>query len=438
MTNLLRVTYYLAAALRRLYWRKNMLRRFQEKRLRSVVNYAYRFVPFYHEKFKEANVSPDDIKTLDDLSKLPVVKKDTARLVDPYRLVSVQFNLQGLKIVRTSGSTGKPFQVYLSRAEDDWRKAIYMRANISCGQKPRDRWVAITAPHHFGDTTRLQQRLGVFARLNIPVSSGLASQIQLVKEAKPDVLDGYSGSLLLLAREIERRKLETINPRIIFGTAELIDDRSIKIIENVFNAPFYDQFGCVEVDRTAWQCPERVGYHMDIDSVIMQFVDSEGNDVSSDERGEVVYTSLFNYAMPLIRYSVGDIGQYSLDECPCGRMLPLMKVLEGRKDSFILLPNGQLLSPRAFTVAMSMFKRYQDIEEFRIVQRRQNYIEFFIKTVHAQDTVERQVLEKELDAHIQKTLDLQRLGVTISIKHMDEIHLSKTGKLTAVLSEVNP
>lgn len=197
--------YYLATAQRRLYWSKEKLRRFQEKRLRCVVNYAYRFVPFYHEKFKEAKVSPSEVKTLDDLSKLPVVKKDEIRIVDSRRLVSIGFNLQKLKVVRTSGSTGTPFQVFLSRAEDDWRKAIYMRANISCGQKPRDVWVAITAPHHFGDTTRLQQKLGLFARLNVSVFSRLDSQIQFVKEAKPDVLDGYSGSLLLLAREIERR-----------------------------------------------------------------------------------------------------------------------------------------------------------------------------------------------------------------------------------------
>jgi len=431
----MRIMYYLVAAQRRLYWHKDKLRRFQEKRLRSVVNYAYRFVPFYHEKFKEANILPSEIRTLEDLSKLPIVKKDEVRIEDPRRLISVQFEPEKLKVVRTSGSTGKPFRVYLTGAEDDWRKAIYMRANISCGQKPRDRWVAITAPHHFGDTTSMQQRLGIFARVNISVFSGLDSHIQLVSEAKPDVLDGYSGSLLLLAREIERRGLKTVSPRMVFGTAELIDDASVRFIESVFRAPFYDQFGCVEVDRTAWQCPEKVGYHMDVDSVITQFVDSEGNEVSPGERGEIAYTSLFNYSMPLIRYSVGDVGQYRSDECPCGRVLPLMKVLEGRKDSFIVLPNHQLLSPRTFTVAMSMFGRYKDIEEFRIIQRKLDYIELFVKT--RKDYEEQQVFERELTAHFQKMLDLDRLGVSISVTFVDEIPLSKTGKLSAVISEVN-
>jgi phenylacetate-CoA ligase len=118
--------YYLAAAQRRLYWHKDKLRRFQEKRLRSVVNYAYRFVPFYHEKFKEADILPSEVKTLEDLSKLPIVKKDVVRVEDPRQLISVQFEPRKLKVVRTSGSTGKPFRVYLTSAEDDWRKAIYI------------------------------------------------------------------------------------------------------------------------------------------------------------------------------------------------------------------------------------------------------------------------------------------------------------------------
>lgn len=435
MANLLRVVYYLAMAQRRLYWSKEKLRRFQEKRLRSIVDYAFRFVPFYHEKFKKSKVSPSDVRTLEDLSRLPIVNKDEARNEDPRRLVSVEFDPTRLKIVRTSGSTGKPFGVFLTRVEDDWRKAIYMRANMSCGQKFRDRWVAITAPRHFGDTTNLQQRLGVFARHNISVFSGLDSQVQFVTEMRPDVLDGYSGSLLLLAKEIYRRGVGSVHPRLVFGTAELIDSVSIRKIEDVFCAPFYDQFGCVELDRTAWQCPERSGYHMDVDSVITQFVDSEGSECSHGEQGDVVYTSLFNYAMPLIRYSVGDVGQSAGEDCSCGRVLPLMKVVEGRRDSFIVLPNGHLVSPRAFTVAMSMFKNYQDIDEFRIVQRRSDYIEFLIKTKKGVE--ESKILEKELDAHVRKMLGLDVLGVAISVKSVEAIPATKTGKLAAVVSEVN-
>jgi len=331
------------------------MQKYQEKRLRCVVKYAYDFVPFYHEWFNKAGIRPTEIKTLADLARIPVVRKVELRSEEPHRLVSTEFDIRRLRIVRTSGSTGQPFKVFISGMEDDWRKAIYLRANISCGQKPRDRWVVITSPHHFGETTGIQRWLGVFAQTCISVFGQTGEQVRFVNEAKPDVLDGYSGSLFLLAKEVDRRALKTICPRIIFGTADLIDQHAREYIESVFDAPFYDQFGCAEVDRSAWQCPEKIGYHMDMDSVIVQFVDDDGNEVSFGEKGEIVYTSLFNYAQPLIRYGIEDVGEPLGDECSCGRTLPLMKVVEGRRDSFLALSDGRILSPMTFWSIMRLF-----------------------------------------------------------------------------------
>jgi len=435
MPNLLRILYYLARAMKRAYWNSGKLQRYQEKRLRSVVEYAYNFIPFYHEKIRKAGISPRDIKTLEDLSKLPIIRKDEFKRENPRRLVSVEFDIEKLKVVRTSGSTGKPFQVYINSVENDWRKAIYMRANISCGQKPRDNWVAITAPHHFSDTTNTQRRLGIFAQTCISVFADINEQIRLVNEAKPDILDGYSGSLLLLAKEFQKRgEVETIEPRIIFGTAEVIDNVSCRFIERMFNAPFYDQFGCSEVDRTAWQCPEKTGYHMDVDSVITQFVDHEGNDVSSGERGEIVYTSLFNYSMPLIRYAVGDVGVPSDEKCPCGRSFPLMEVAEGRKDSLLLLPNGQLLSPRTFTVALGMFELYGQIEQFRVIQKE---VDLFKICVKKKDSgVNEDVLRSELLMHIKRMLNSKLNEVEFNVEFVEDLPLNKTGKHRAVVSEL--
>jgi phenylacetate-CoA ligase len=275
MTNFPRLLWYLAFGLRRLRWDSRTLQKYQEKRLRSVVNHAYHFVPFYHTKFKRAGIFPAEIKTLTDLSKLPVVTKDEIRHENPLRLVSRGLSIEKLKVVKTSGSTGRPFQVYLSGAEDDWRKAIYMRANISCGQRPRDRWVVVTIPRHAFDTTPIQRKFGLFAQTCVDLYEDISEQVKLVREAKPDVLDGYSGWLFLLAKEARKEKMEAIKPRMIFGSAEFIDTRSMRFIERSFNAPYYDQFGCSEVDRTAWQCPEKAGYHMDVDSVITEFLDSE-------------------------------------------------------------------------------------------------------------------------------------------------------------------
>ena len=420
--------------MRRPYWSKKKLRKYQEKRIRFLVNHSYYNVSFYRKKFKELGITPNDIKTLEDLNKLPIIKKDELRKANTTDLISKGFSPSNLKKQKTSGSTGKPFTLYLNRAEDSWRKAIYMRANISCGQKIRDSWVVITAPHHFSDSSGIQRRLGFFAQTCVPVFTKLKEQVQIIKKVQPNVLDGYSGAIHLLAKEIDRQGIDSIRPRIVFGTADLIDDRSRNFIEDIFDAPFYDQFGCSEVDRTAWQCPEKIGYHMDIDSVITQFVDDDGNEVSSGERGNIVYTSLFNYVTPFIRYSVGDLGVPFDDECPCGRNFPLMKNIEGRSDSVLVLPNGELISPRMFTVAMGMFNEYPKIAQFKIVQEKVDLIDFYIHL--KDDSMDRIEFQNSLLAHYKKIFGSLFDGVNLSVSFVNEIAAEKTGKRRAVISKV--
>jgi phenylacetate-CoA ligase len=434
MTNFARLLYNLSNAMRRVYWDKKKLQDYQRKRIKSAVRYAYDFVPFYHRLYRELKVDVSQVQGAEDLVKLPIVRKDDLRREDPNQLVSKEFNLQQLKAVRSSGSTGKPFQVLISGAEDDWRKAIYMRANISCGQKLRDRWVVLTAPHHFQDTTNIQRKLRIFAQTCVSIYDSSEEKIRQIVAAKPNVLDGYSGALFLLAKEVEQKELDSIRPRVIFGSAEFIDENSRRSLERVFKAPFCDQFGCSEIDRSAWQCLERTGYHMDVDSVITQFVDKEGEEVSSGERGEVVYTSLFNFAMPLIRYAVGDVAVPSESLCSCGRTLPMMKVVEGRKDSFLILPNDVILSPRVFTTAMSAFSYYNAIEQFCIRQRRKGYFEIYIKK---KNDIDEKKMAAELSAHLRSFLNLSG-EIMFKTKFVDEVPRSKSGKLMAVSSDLKP
>ncbi len=435
MANFARISYYLASGLRRLHWKKNRLKEYQDRRVKAVVRHAYDFVRFYHDSFKRHGISPNDIEKVEDLNKLPVFSKDDFRKVSVSSLISRGHNIASLKRLRTSGSSGKPFSVFVSNVEDDWRKAIYLRANISCGQRPRDSWAFVTAPHHFGDTLKVQRRIGVFAQTLIPVFAQPSCQLQLVRDAKPDILDGYSGALFLIAKEAERLGVNDVRPRMVFGSSDSIDFSARKFIEHVFASKYLDQYGCSEVNRIAWQCPLRDGYHMDVDSVVMQFVDENGENVSAGEEGEVVLTSLYNFAMPFIRYSLGDISQPSSDSCSCGRVFPLIKNIQGRRDSFVTLPDFRIVSPRVLTVAMSEFRFYRNIEQFRIVQRRKDLFEVYLKLrSEFKDTA---TVASELAVHLSKALSAEDLDVTFNVQFVDEIPLSNTGRLRAVFSEVN-
>lgn len=433
MTNYFRALYYLNSMIKRAYWKQDRLTEYQNKRLRKIIKYAYDYVPYYHKKFRKLGIKPLDIKTKKDLNRLPIIRKDEIR-ENLKEMISKEFNVNDLKMLSTSGSTGKPLLLYITGAESEFRKAKHLRANISCGQKLQDRWVVITAPHHFGEATKLQRMLGFYAPTPVSVFNDVATQISTLERIKPDILDGYSSSLLILAKELEKREIETIRPRFIIGGAELIDDYSRHFVEKVLSAPFYDQYSSVELERMAWQCPVRQEYHMDVDAIIIQFVDKNGDEVSEGERGEIICTSLFNYAMPFVRYAIGDVGIPSNGLCTCGRTLPLMKVVEGRRDSLLLLPDGRILTPRTFTIAMRMFKFYRYIDQFHVRQKKRDLFEFNIKM--KDNSPEENIIEVELVAHLKKMFKLDMNDVRLEIKFVEDIPLDKSGKLMAVVSEL--
>ena len=410
------------------------MKRFQDKRLRRLVRHAYDSVPFYNRVFKQAGVDPHSIKGMEDLAKLPIIKKDEFKRQSPSELVSKDFDIGRLKKVRTSGSSGTPFQIYINGVEDSWRKAIYMRANINCGQRAFDRWVVMTSPHHFHDTTGLQRKLGIFSQTCVSLWDPTEKKIGEIAALKPHILDGYSGSLVLLAKEIARRGSSVIKPRLMFGNAEAIDLESRRYIEKVFGAPYCDQYGSAEVDRASWQCLEREGYHMDVDSVITEFVDEKGEAVIDGESGEVVFTSLFNFAMPFLRFAIGDVGSKSNELCPCGRTLPLMKVVEGRKDSFLTLPGGRIVSPMIFNFAMSTFKYYADIDQYYIRQKKIDFFEVSLKM--ADGWVSKTDINREFETHMMNFPDFAKGQVRFDVSVVDEIARSPTGKLLSVSSDL--
>jgi phenylacetate-CoA ligase len=167
--------------------------------------------------------------------------------------------------------------------------------------------------------------------------------------------------------------------------------------------------------------------------MILQFMDKSGEEVSVGERGEIVCTSLFNKAMPLIRYAIGDVGVPSDESCTCGRTLPLMKVVEGRKDSLLLFPDGRVITPRTFTIAMNEFKFYRYVDQFRLTQKKLDLLEVEIKVTN--DCSEADLVRDELLSYLRATLNTGA-STTWTVNIVEDIPLDRTGKLMAVVSQL--
>jgi len=244
---------YLKNLLNRSYWDREKLSEYRNDKLKKIIMYSYQNVPYYYQLFKKLNIRPEEIKKVSDLNKIPIMNKNTVR-VNLNQMVSKSFLVDDLSLHRTSGSTGEPLYFYLSQSEDEYRKAKHIRALMSCGQKPFDKWVLITHPLYFRQSTRLQKLFRFFTPLSVSVFDDVATQIATIEKLRPDVLDGYASSLLLLAKELNEIDKTSISPRLLISGADLISSNSRTFVEKVFEAPFFDQYGCAELERLASQC----------------------------------------------------------------------------------------------------------------------------------------------------------------------------------------
>jgi len=401
------------------------LEELQAKKLRAIIKHAYENTEFYHRKFKDAGVRPDDIKTAEDLKKLPFTTKEELREHSTGSMLARGVDLKRCLITETSGSTGIPTKIVYDEAADDFSKAINLRSYTENGLCLRSKWAVFKDLHHF-QKQQWFQKLGIFSPLQLSVFDTTDKQVSILREFKPDVLDGYTSSIRLLAKAVEENGSEDIKPKAVFGTSEILDDEMRRYINSVFDVEMIDLFGCVELNRTAWECGEHVGYHIDIDAVIMEFV-REGEIVSAGERGEIVYTGLYNYAMPLIRYAIEDIGVPSSEQCPCGRGLPLMKLIEGRSDSFMQVPDGRIFSPIIWTVIM---RRVPGIGQFKAIQERKDLIRILL--VRDDKFTQRTIDQTEHDIR-----EVMGEEVNVKVELVDEIPKEKSGKIRAAVSKVN-
>lgn len=205
--------------------------------------------------------------------------------------------------------------------------------------------------------------------------------------------------------------------------------RRREFINSTFQAEVFDWYGCVESGYdTAWECAEHEGYPINMDAAVIEFIRDEENVVAGEE-GEIVFTGLFNYAMPLIRYNVEDVGIPTDKRCPWDRGLPLMEMVGGRAEDYIVLPSGRILSPLTIWDT-SAFPHLEGVSRFRIIQEKRD--EFTVLLVllkgYGKDVVDK--FEEGLKRALKE-------DVKVKISVLDTIPRDRSGKLRRIISKVS-
>ena len=415
--------------LRNNVWLKTSeLEAIQEKKLRAILNHAYRNVPFYHRLFDSVGVRPDDIKTIEDLSKIPIITKSQLKNANK-EIVARNVDLNNCVERKTSGSTGMPLTLLFSKEDTLYAGVSYEGVRIENGFRPfRDILLSIGSPYIIPKgKKRWYQHLGVLRREGLNVFEPLDTQIQILQKVKPDAMSGYPSAIKLLAKEVRERDIKGVSPRLIFTAAEVLDSETRDFINSVFNVDLFDVYGAWETGCMAWECDEHAGYHMSRGTVLMEFVDENGEHVNPGERGKVVVTNLYSYAMPIIRYEIGDFAIPTDEECSCGRGGYLMKAIEGRCDDFIKIHDSRIIPPPVF---WSMMKSVSGVSEFQVVQEKGDIIVVYVvKKEGAEDST----IFEGIDTEFKKVLGN---NVFIKPKIVKEITRERSGKLRSVISRI--
>jgi len=331
----------------------------QFERLKQTVRRCYEKIPFYRKKFDEIGLKPEDIKSLDDLEKLPFTTKDDLRENYPFGLFAVPMD-QVVRIHASSGTTGKPTVVGYTRNDIEVWAEVMARA-LGCGEVTgRD---IIQNAYGYGLFTGGlgihygAEKLGATV---IPISGGNTKrQIMIMRDFGSTVLTCTPSYALYIAEVAEEMgiDLKELNLRVGFFGAEPWSENMRKQIEERLGLHALDIYGLSEVigPGVANECMYKNGLHIFDDHFIPEIINPEtGERLPYGEEGELVFTCVTKEAMPLIRYRTRDITRLIPEPCPCGRTHIRMARVTGRSDDMLIIRGVNVFPSQIESVLMEI------------------------------------------------------------------------------------
>ena len=412
------------------WWTYSQLEQLQQKKLRALLEHAYENVPYYHKVFRELGLKPEDIKTTNDLTKLPLLtKEDIRNNID--KLVAKNYSKQKLIPYSTGGSTGEPMNFFVDKTALSWNMAAAYRewswGGYNIGDKMAYLW---GAPQDISHQTELKTKLVDLIRRRILLDAFNMTEKTLDKYAgilikfKPTVINAYASAIYLMAQYVEKRGIEDIRPKAILTSCEMLFDYQRETVERAFGCEVFDYYSGRDTTLQAGECPEHSGYHLAIETGAIEFINGDEH-VAPGELGKIVLTDLCNYAMPCIRYEIGDLGVPSDEICSCKRGLPLMEKVVGRVTDMITTREGTHIHGEFFT---HLFYDTKGVKQFQFIQKTKDYA--ILKIIK-----EKGYSQAELDTIIRK-IHKQCGDMKIDIEFVEFIPLTRSGKYRFTISDV--
>ena len=414
-------------------WPPDRMQDFVEGQLRTLVQRAYRDVPFYREAFRAHDVTEELLESfsLADLSKLPLLDKSLVR-ANSKALLTEQAARRPPAVFSTSGSTGTPIQVY-------WDSATHQH-NIGVREARSFRWAG---------TSIREPRSVIGGRLVVPKAhsdppfwrynlwekqlylsayhispKNLPDYVAALNRYRPITMLGYASSNFLLARLIKELGMEVHSPRAIIAESERLLPHMRTTMATTFQTRVFEEYGSVENCALATEC-EHGRLHSHIDFGYVEILRSDGKSAAPGEVGELVLTGFANRNQVFIRYRIGDLGAWSVESCPCGRnTLPTLTEIVGRMEDVVITKDG-----REIWAFFRVFYGLKGVAEGQIIQEG---LDRFLVNIVANPAYCAE------DSEAIKARIMQRVGsdIDVQVRLVDSIPREPNGKFRVVISKL--
>lgn len=412
-------------------WPADRIQAWQDDRLRRVVAMAFDRSRYWGEIIRARRLTPDDIRGVADLPKLPLLTKEVvrARLED---LLTKQPPQPGWLHGHTSGTTGSPLDLWYDRETAVQTNAVDLRQKQQAGMGERD-WIGLFLGRV---VVPPQQQRPPFWRVNHVLRQVWFSSFHLspanlelcvaeIKRRDLRYLEGYPSTLFIVAEHLDRRG-ETLPMSAAFSSSETLHAVQRATIERAFGCRLYDFYGLAERVAFATECGAGEGKHVSEGYGFVEVVDEKGEPVAPGETGYLVGTSLHNTAMPMLRYQTSDLTRFRPERCSCGRTSRLLDNVTTKAEDIVITPDGRFISPSVLT---HPFKPFHQILKSQVIQDARDRL--LVKIVPSAEFT---------PAHQAELIEglRQRLGPTVRVEIalVDDIPRDPSGKFRWVISRV--
>lgn len=395
-------------------------------RIKAIIKHAHKTSLYYSKVFADHDISPEDIKSLDDIKPFPCLTRDILREKLP-ELASGGAISSVWRKSATGGTTSSPVTFYCDE-KALWQKNAFTKAIDSWyGRNTGDQVAYLWgASQDIANVTTLGMRLrNISYQHSLMLPSAplddhiLAAHYKKLSQWRPSFIQAYPTPLYELCLYMQKNSLQLPTLKAVSVTAETLYPHHRKLMEETFGLRLYNWYGSRELGRVASECEYHNGMHINEPSV---FVEIEPDPSLPDGCGHLIITDLWNRAVPFIRYRTGDMARFMTEECPCGRSLKKIELLEGRVTELIILRDGKKIR---YTNKLNC----NEIKEIQIVQK--SYEDFLVRFVKGSgfSTASLPDFTKTFNSVVGETM-------RIAFEEVLEIPRERSGKVRLIVSEL--